>query len=73
MYSADTHTVITEIVGKFSEQTTALATKADLAEVKGDLKSEIKGAKVDTIKWLIAMFAIQTATILGFLYFMLKH
>jgi hypothetical protein len=69
----DANTVVTEIEGiiegKFTATTTTLAIKADLAATKADIKE----AKVDTIKWMISMFVIQTAIILGFLYFMLKR
>lgn len=52
-----------DVKEKFSVQKEFLATKKDLAETKTDL-----------IKWVVAIAATQTATILGFLYFMLnKH
>lgn len=38
-----------------------LATKADLAEVKGEMKADLANLKVDMIKWMIStMFAAAT-------------
>jgi hypothetical protein len=49
-----------------------LATKADLADVRtelrGDLRGEIAAAKFDTIRWLIGVGIVQIRSLLGVAY-----
>jgi hypothetical protein len=56
-----------------------LATKADvagvrteLAELKGDLRTEIAAAKFDTIKWVVGVGVVQVGTLIGVAYAILK-
>jgi hypothetical protein len=56
-----------------------LATKADLAEVRAELKGdiaevrrEIVEAKFDTIKWIVGFGIVQTGGLIGAAFAMLK-
>lgn len=42
-----------------------LATKADLAALKADLKTDIVEAKADILKWVVGAIGFQTVVILG--------
>lgn len=42
-----------------------LATREDLARLEASLRVELKENKIDTIKWIVGMSIIQTATLIG--------
>lgn len=42
-----------------------LATKADLADLKGELKTDIANLKADLIKWMIIAMAVWGGVLIG--------
>ncbi len=42
-----------------------LATKADLADLKGELKSDIAHLKADLIKWMVIAMAVWGGVLIG--------
>gem|GEM_PF-5255742 len=49
-----------------------LATKEDVANLRTELKTDMKDLKIDMIKWMISLFVWQTSIILGLVYFLFK-
>ncbi|TAN01152.1 MAG: hypothetical protein EPN39_02795 [Chitinophagaceae bacterium] len=45
-----------------------VATKSDIAELRGDFKAELAKAKADMIKWSVSLFVVTVLLIVG-LYF----
>jgi hypothetical protein len=43
----------------------ALATKAELADARGDLRREIAEAKTDTIRWVVGTGVVQVLALVG--------
>lgn len=46
-----------------------LATKADLADLKGELKTDIANLKADLIKWMIIAMAFWGGVLIGAMQF----
>ncbi|MCY4435849.1 MAG: hypothetical protein OXE05_00770 [Chloroflexi bacterium] len=46
-----------------------LATKADLADLKGELKSDIANLKADLIKWMVIAMAVWGGVLIGAMQF----
>ncbi len=46
-----------------------LATKADLADLKGELKTDIANLKADLIKWMIIAMAVWGGVLIGAMQF----
>ncbi len=57
--------VESEVAEKFNDKKDIFSSKKDLSDLRGDLKSEIKDAKVDTIKWIVGMSILQIATLVA--------
>ncbi len=57
--------VESEVNDKFSEQKDVLSTKQDLAKLETALRVELRDNKIDTIKWIVGMSIIQTATLIA--------
>jgi len=49
-----------------------VATKEDMANLRTELKTEMKDLKIDMIKWMISLLIWQTGIILGVVYFLFK-
>lgn len=46
-----------------------LATKADVADLKGELKTDIANLKADLIKWMIIAMAVWGGVLIGAMQF----
>jgi len=49
-----------------------VATKEDVANLRTELKTDMKDLKIDMIKWMISLLVWQTGIILGVVYFLFK-
>ena len=58
------------VEGLTAADTSELATKADLAEVKSELKTEIAEVKSDILKWMFGAIIAQTGIILAVVKFL---
>ena len=52
---------------KFEEAKSILSTKEDLANLRGELKTEIANSKADLIKWMFIFWASQLIAMITFL------
>jgi hypothetical protein len=61
-----------KITLEVNNKTTHLATKEDLAEVKGELKAQMSDNKADIIKWSFIFWVGQVIATFGFILLFLK-
>ncbi|MBF0154057.1 MAG: DUF1640 domain-containing protein [Magnetococcales bacterium] len=64
--------VLQKVDANFQE---GLATKRDVAEVRLEIekvRKEISDSRSETIKWMVGMFAAQTALVIGAMFAMVK-
>ena len=47
--------------------------KAEIAEVKGELKAESQATKAEILKWLFGAIGTQTVVLLGALFGLIHH
>ena len=61
-----------KIKDEFQDSLNILATREDLATLKGELKSDIASSKGETIKWMFIFWISQVAATFGFILLFLK-
>jgi len=49
-----------------------VATKEDIANLRTEIKTEMKDLKIDMIKWMFSLLMGQLGVILGIVYFIIK-
>jgi hypothetical protein len=59
----------TDAVSSLESAYAHLATKADLADLKGEVKSEIANLKADLIKWMVIAMAVWGGVLIGAIQF----
>jgi hypothetical protein len=47
--------------------------RAEIGELRAELKAEIRDSKIDMIKWLISLQFASLALTVGLIYFLLRH
>ena len=57
---------------EFQDSLNILATREDLATLKGELKSDIASSKAETIKWMFIFWIGQVVATFGFILLFLK-
>lgn len=58
---------------EFQDNLNVLATREDLALLKGELKNDISNSRVETIKWMFIFWVGQVVATFGFILLFLKN
>jgi hypothetical protein len=71
--TAQAHAILKAMELEMASAHESLATRADLVELRADMRVEIKSVEVNLVRWLFTCILGQTAVLAGLGYFFIAH